>query len=456
MLSQNSPVAPLPPTNVNRNSTPSKLIRIGTGTSPAAVTTNVSPLVVAGRPSSNPRSNSNSKNIRVIQKLSQENLQPPNTNPLRSASRSASRRKQRRWENSHLFGVQEVLSAETFQQIIGATAEENFAEGRHYTRYLFPVDDKKSAFADLFVNRELLNIFRRCEEEISTPSSSVRKHKNQSVEEQCWMNMEKKLRTVFLSLLPTRSKEDESHRDDLKTIQPFVFLLRMEKLLFAFVDEALPKGSTVKTAQSTSSKNDSAQSRQLVSFAVDNERGHLRVDLIESSFYRMLFHGICQFYGLKSQSFVVKNSKNKYIIVNKPKKQLLAFDQSISITKYLYWKILSEEISSEDDVAVDSLAPSIENLTISNVSHQSVAPSTLTSSHTPAVGDHVSEASTPTRENGSLSTVSLTGYDSRSPVPNDLLENTPNPPSEEGDEQGDDYIVVDMDELVLEDSNSKI
>lgn len=301
MLSQNSPVAPLPPTNVNRNSTPSKLIRLGTGTSPAAVTTNVSPLVVAGRPSSNPRSNSNSKNIRVIQKLTQENLQPPNANPLRSASRSASRRKQRRWENSHLFGVQEVLSSETFQQIIGATTEENFAEGRHYTRYLFPVDDKKSAFADLFVNRELLNIFRRCEEEISSPSSSVRKHKNQSFEEQCWMNMEKKLRTVFLSLLPARNNDDETHRDDLKTIQPFIFLLRMEKLLFAFVDEALPKGSTIKTTQSTSSKSDSMQSRQLVSYAVDSERGHLRVDLIESSFYRMLFHGICQFYGLKSQ-----------------------------------------------------------------------------------------------------------------------------------------------------------
>ncbi len=126
----------------------------------------------------------------------------------------------------------------------------------------------------------------------------------------------------------------------------------------------------------------------------------------------------------------------------------MAFEQSISITKYLYWKILSEEISSED-VVVDSLAPSIENLTISNVS--AIPPST-----TPAPADPVSETSTPTRENGSLSTVSLTGYDSRSPAPNDLLDRTPNPASEEGDEQGDDYIVVDMEELVCEDSNSKI
>ena len=64
----------------------------------------------------------------------------------------------------------------------------------------------------------------------------------------------------------------------------------------------------------------------------------------------------------------------------------MAFEQSISITKYLYWKILSEEISSED-VVVDSLAPSIENLTISNVA--AIPPST-----TPAAADPVSETST--------------------------------------------------------------
>lgn len=310
MLSQNSPVAALPPTNVNRNSTPTKIIRIGTGVLPVSTQTNVSPLVTAGRPSSNPRSNSNSKNLRVIQKLAQENLQPASTNPLRSTSRSASRRKQRRWENSNLFGVQELLSAETFNQMIGASEndKDTFADGtgRHYTRYLFPVDDKKSAFADLFLNRELLNIFRRCEEELTSSSSSrATKHVARSVEEQSWMNMEKKIRTIFLSLLPSNNNSDAAQRrDDALSIQPFVFLLCMEKLLFAFVEDELPKGETVLTAASSSSKRDSS-TRQLVSYQVDGERGHLRVDLIESSFYRLLFHGICQFYGLKSQVSVV-------------------------------------------------------------------------------------------------------------------------------------------------------
>lgn len=142
----------------------------------------------------------------------------------------------------------------------------------------------------------------------------------------------------------------------------------------------------------------------------------------------------------------MKNSKHKYIQVNKPKKILAAFDQDVSITKYLYWKILSEDMSNIPD---STSLPAIETLSLSSEVAQAnpILTATALTANDNSSADPVqraSETSTPTLGNASLSTVSLGGDGSRSPPPNDLVRPLIQPETEE---QAEDYIVIDMDDL---------
>ena len=235
-------------------------------------------------------------------------LEAQDINYGRAPSRSASRRKQRRWENMNLFGIHEVLAPHVIQDMM-----EQKDDDQYLNKYLFPVDqkDKKSAFQELLINRELLTIFRHCDEQFYC-SSTAPGSRLKSIEDRCWANIEKKIRSVIVSSV-------------LQNFKHFQFLLQIEKLLVAFVREKLPVSSTSTTTSSpsaslpassssrsspprlpavpaSSSAASSSSSSPLLSFSVETEKGgHLKVQLVESAFHRLLFHGICQFYGLKSQ-----------------------------------------------------------------------------------------------------------------------------------------------------------
>jgi hypothetical protein len=301
MSSENVPLTPIPSSSTAgpRGSTPSKIAKtvVGGATSP---THNASPLVARPnsnpRSSSNPRTGSNSRPIKVIQTMNsiekiEENLSQRHQNRS-SSSRAISRRKQRRWENMNLFGIQEVLAPHVVQEMLEQKDNEPILN-----KYLFPLDvkDKKSAFEELLVNQQLLSIFRHCEEQFyfSTPSAS---NKHKSIEDKCWSNVEKKIRSVIISSIQQNMKH-------------FQFLLQMEKLLFAFIHRDLP--SSFSSVDSSASSSSSAPSSlalpqfhpMICSYSILSEEkgGHLQVELgKESPFHRLLFHGICQFYGLKS------------------------------------------------------------------------------------------------------------------------------------------------------------
>jgi hypothetical protein len=344
MLSENTPLAPLPVTN--RNTTPSKIIRIGGNTTP---TQNLSPLTAGSRPTSNPNSgnrpSSNSRSsavpnvVRLVQKtLKDEEVISKLTE--RAPSRSSSRRKQRRWENMNLFGIHEILSSHS-KSTGGKGSEEE--EEEYLNQYLFPVDvhNKPSAFHELFLHKELLSIFRHCEEDLSFSSSAVRTgshHPLRTLEDKAWLNIEKKIRTI---LLQTASEN----------IKHFQFLFLIEKLLFSFVQGQLIPFNSASSSSSLSASTTSSMnlitSYQLIEDKTGKES--LKIELMESSFYRLLFHGICQFYNLKSQSYIIKNSKNKYIQVTKPKKLSLVFEKGLSLTKYLYSMIITSSSSVGDD-----------------------------------------------------------------------------------------------------------
>jgi hypothetical protein len=305
MSSENVPLTPIPSSSTAgpRGSTPSKIAKtvVGGATSP---THNTSPLPARPnsnpRSSSNPRTGSNSRPIKVIQAMNsiekiEENLSQRHQNRSLS-SRAISRRKQRRWENMNLFGIQEVLAPHVVQEMLEQKDNEPILN-----KYLFPLDvkDKKSAFEELLVNQQLLSIFRHCEEQFyfSTPSIS---NKHKSIEDKCWSNVEKKIRSVIISSIQQNMKH-------------FQFLLQMEKLLFAFIHRDLPSSfSSVDSSTASSSSSSSVSSSlalpqfhpMICSYSLLSEEkgGHLQVELgKESPFHRLLFHGICQFYGLKSQ-----------------------------------------------------------------------------------------------------------------------------------------------------------
>jgi hypothetical protein len=342
MLSENTPLAPLPVTN--RNTTPSKIIRIGGITTP---TQNLSPLTAGNRPTSNPSSgnrpssNSRSSGVNVV-RLVQKNFKDEElTSKLteRAPSRSSSRRKQRRWENMNLFGIHEILSSRTSGAAGAKGSEED--EEEYFNQYLFPVDvhNKPSAFHELFLHKELLSIFRHCEEDLSFSSaarSAGSHHPLRTLEDKAWLNIEKKIRTILLKTVS-------------ENIKHFQFLFLIEKLLFSFIKgQLIPFDSVASssTASTTSSMN-LIKSYQLIEDKTGKEL--LKIELTESSFYRLLFHGICQFYNLKSQSYLIKNSTNKYIQVNKPKKLSLIVEKGLSLTKYLYLMIISSSSSVGDD-----------------------------------------------------------------------------------------------------------
>jgi hypothetical protein len=243
---------------IPRSITPSKLptmLNPGSGNRTGTPTT---------RASSNPRSDSAGK--RAARVVSIENEVNPAT------TRSTSRRKQRRWENMNMFGME-------LHHILAT--EELIRQEQISPDFLFQ-KDTKSAFQELFLpkNQHILEAFRSCE---YVPSSFIKNHtpKHFTIGDIAWLKIENRIRPILLQSITKDPKLS-------------LLLFCLEQALFAFI-----------TKQSIDIINLLIQMKAMPYFdqlcEIDEERNQLKIYLIDSPHYRLLLHGISQFYDLHSK-----------------------------------------------------------------------------------------------------------------------------------------------------------
>eukprot|EP01039_Chlorochromonas_danica_P002098 gene2098-2292_t len=294
-----------PSIGLDRNSTPVRLPVRTSHTPP--------------RNSSNPRNGGSAMRKRLLLSADKPDAEVAD----RGQARSMSRRKQRRWENKNLFGVEQLLSI-----LADNEAEEDGLPKANFG----PKIEWRSAFQELFEpnNRDALETFRQCGEHFSS-HNYPKQRLFTSQAEVSWFNVEKKLRVATTSFL----KENP--------VQLFPFLGALEDNLkhFALTKEILPHES---------------DSRLLTSYlaspmAVDST-GVLHIFLRDFKGNRHLLHAVCQFYGLQSKSYKKKGSNNKVTAVVAPRHPSNVARRQLSLTKYL----LMEHFQHSEAVSLDLLA----------------------------------------------------------------------------------------------------
>jgi len=293
-------------TAVQRSVTPSKLpTSLIAGPNGGYRTTTPT---TTGRASSNPRSDSATK--RMMKTVGIEN--EINTVAI---ARSASRRKQRRWENMNMFGME-------LHHIL--TAEELLHPETISPEYLFQIETK-SAFQELFLpkNHHILEAFRTCDHQI--PSSIVKNHtpKHLSIGDIAWLKIENRLRPILLQCLKKDPKLS-------------LFLFCIEQVIFAYLTE-----------QSLDAINLLIETKAMHYFqeicTIDSERNQLRIPLVDSTYYRLLLHGVCQFYAVHSKSEMLTDRNAKVTMISMSKKSSSALINKVSFVSHLLTKVRKED-----------------------------------------------------------------------------------------------------------------
>lgn len=227
----------------------------------------------------------------------------------RHISRAKSHRKQRQWENKNLFGLF-AQEAELYYSLEDQDdRQDTLDDHQFYIQW-------RSNLSQLFdqSNKEALESFRTCQPLIESLKNSTRKIRQgewQTAEE-AWFGCEKKIRTVISQTLQSMKK---------KTIMA---IEELEHILLKAIDL---KGKFEKTG---------LQSVPNSSITLDKS-GNLIFMLQDSSFHRLLLHGVCQFYGVHSKSIIKKLVKtNKLTVVYLPKEEISRTVKGrVSISAYL-------------------------------------------------------------------------------------------------------------------------
>lgn len=226
------------------------------------------------RDRSNPRDNTrNSSNPR-----STNRFDFPNSKDKTQLSRSTSKRKQRRWENSNMFGneLNELLTKK-FKKFEDISDDEELAQ--------YPLRiDWRSSFKDLLAkeNVDALETFLLCQEKLLDSSKSKGKISHLSLPELAWRNIERKLRDILIKTL-------------VRDFEIINVIFNLEQILLAFchnedlaVERFHPDNLHINISNPV---------------ILDNE-GKLKIQFKNSTLNRLLLHTICQFYGLKSQVII--------------------------------------------------------------------------------------------------------------------------------------------------------
>ena len=197
------------------------------------------------------------------------------------------RRKDRRFENDNMLGLRRILSETGVAPSDDVDEEGNFITSR--AKFGLRVN-WRSMFSQLFIaeNAEKRESFRTCSnsvEGIPRAQRSIPIRKDQWVEaELAWYQIEKRLRPIVVKSL---QKEEFCF---------FVHALEAVLLLFLAENAAplsplIPQALTIHLEQ-----------------PIESSDGSLIICLRDSSFHRLLLHGACQFYGLRSKVRDVDNA----------------------------------------------------------------------------------------------------------------------------------------------------
>lgn len=199
---------------------------------------------------------------------------------LRLTTRSTSRRKQRQWENKNLLDAKTFIDFNNIDDDNDDKDLENVPIGS--TRY--------SVFNELLKpeNQAYLQKFMSCREGMNNESThrrhqTVRPLEGEPVDWDCghdaWMNIERRIRMAILSSYHSI---------------PFVrcFITNIERILLVYIhqNEVMPEQCFADDL-----------TKELESHIHLDSHRNLCIPLKESTFNRLLIHGIAQFYGLKSK-----------------------------------------------------------------------------------------------------------------------------------------------------------
>jgi len=224
------------------------------------------------------------------------------TQALRSRAVSA-RRKQRRWENDHLFGSQLYLITKLDEE----EADDDFLQN-----YGLNIE-WRSSFKEMLRKPDCLNEFLKC---LPNECGNIKKTTHITLmtkeqrEDAAWNRVEKRLRSIVSRSIRT---------DKLK-----LFLVAIESLLVHFLVE----GKTLETGDTSEVMLSALESPTSIS----TNDGSLQLHLVDSSFYRLLTHAACQFHGLRSKSITVNG---KRIMVISRREEGSALPYCLSIVHYL-------------------------------------------------------------------------------------------------------------------------
>jgi len=255
---------------------------------------------------------------------------------ISARARSTSRRKQRQWENSHFFGMEAILLGEMGND---ASPEFLFHGGEDTisnTNNLYPFKvEWRTNLGELFAAKKFqaLENFRNvhpssCPGGHSSSNPTRRKAAAEEWQdaEESFLKIEKRLRSV-IGVACAKSAQVLHLLQSIETVVLFAALFRI----------ALPLdlvGADLQCYLLTSPEMDSD--------------GQLRLPLKDSAFHRLLVHGVCQFYGLKSKSTMSKKSKQKVTVIKLGSSLSVAVQQRLSFSGYLSRSCEHRVVTLED------------------------------------------------------------------------------------------------------------
>jgi len=211
---------------------------------------------------------------------------------IRFVSRSTSRRKQRQWENKNLFDAKTFIDFNNIDDDDDKDLENVPIRSSRHSVFNELLKPENQAYLQKF----MLCKEGKCNEITQRRQQTARPYEGEPVDWGCsydaWMNIEKRIRIAVLGSYHT---------------MPFVrsFISNIERIVLAYIhqNEVMPEQCFT---------DDLA--KELVGHIHLDSHGNLCIPLKESTFNRLLIHGIAQFYGLNSKVYVVNNYHDKRMI----------------------------------------------------------------------------------------------------------------------------------------------
>lgn len=241
---------------------------------------------------------------------------------LKNRAPSAGRRKQRQWENDHLFGVHRYARGK--DDVLCDEIDHMMTESS-YLHNLGLQLEWKSNFSELLLaqNATILKNFLNCTTSESTITSAIHMKTKESrlpqIDESCeekyyqssWNRIEPRLQSILIRIISNATYQ--------------TFLEDMEKVLKHFMDSDNPLPMDLMT------KNITSVCTSPIACSQQQSDNVLLLPLHDSSMHRLLVHALAQFHGLTSKSVTRKKQRVTTISKKRRMGNQRRFDIFISI-----------------------------------------------------------------------------------------------------------------------------